>query len=274
MPRESRAVYLVRNQPQKPFPKRPLFVLLGIALAAIFGVGAWYILGLPALTVTEIDVSGTDIVPAEEVRQAVQKMLSGRMGFIVPRSNFFAVSGGRVEKELRRQFSEVALAEVNKEFPHRLVIRVEGRKLWGVYCERSPAAETRSCAYLDGEGTAYDELGNFSGWLLPLIYGSSAVRLGEPTVPKTALGFFEQAKTELAALGAHLLSLAFSTTTPDEVRLGLAEGWHIRVTFSRPIGEWLGILQAVLEKEVGARRAELDYIDLRLGSKVFYKFKQ
>ena len=272
MPRESRIVYSQKAKPPRPFPKRPLFWFAGIGLFLLLLAAAAYVANLPALAVTGIDVSGADAA-AEEIRQSVQTMLEGKFLLLIPRKNFFAVSGNHIADELRRRFPEVASVRVDKDFPHRIIIRAEGRHLWGVYCRREGTAPPAGCAYLDTDGTAYEELERFAGWLLPVIYGPAPARLGEPTVPAGILRFFGDAQSGLAGIGAKPLTLSFSTSTPDDARLALAEGWYLLVTASRPVAEWMDTLRAVLEKEIGERRSELEYVDLRFGAKVFYKFR-
>lgn len=272
MPRESRIVYAQKAKPPRPFPKRSLFWFAGIGLFLLLLAAAAYVANLPAFAVNDISVSGRD-ASAEEIREAVRAMLEGKFLLLIPRKNFFAVSGQRIADELQRQFPEIASVHVDKDFPHRIIIRAEGRHLWGVYCRREGALPPAECAYLDADGTAYEELEHFAGWLLPVIYGVSPARLGEPAVPPGMLGFFSDAQASLAGIGGKLLVLSFATSTPDDARLSLAEAWYLLVTRSRPVAEWMGTLRTVLEKEIGERRPELEYVDLRFGAKVFYKFR-
>lgn len=273
MPRGSRIHYPVKAVPPKPFLKRPPFASVILLAFAGLAVGLWYVVGLPALAINQIEVSGAT-GGAEEIRQAVEAMIAGKLWGLVPRNNFFAVSGGHMEQELRRRFPEFASVSVTKRFPQRMMVAVAGRELWGIYCERpSVTATPRGCGYLDVSGTAYEELGAFSGWLLPVIYGPEPARLGEPAVVPGTLEFFDSAKAGLVTLDGRLIAMTRSTTTPYDVRLDLAEGWYLWVTPDRPIGEWIGVLETVLAKEIGERRSELEYVDLRFGQKVFYKFR-
>lgn len=275
MLRESRIVYPGKTvKPPRAFPRRPVFILL-VALGIFgLGIGIWYVAGLPALAVNQIEVSGTtEAVPIEGIRQAAVEIISGKLWLLLPRNNFFAVSGKRIERKLRQRFPEISAVDVKKNFPHRLLVHASGRQLWGVYCERPSAPPAGGCAYLDADGLAYEELSSFSGWLLPVMYGPSAVRLGAAVVPSGRLQFFDRSKEALALLGGNLLWLSSASSTPEDVRLGLAEGWQLWVTAARPVEEWAGILKTLLEKDIGVERSRLEYIDLRFGNKVFYKFR-
>lgn len=277
MPRESRVVYPIRAKPHV-LPPRPRYIRAAvlIAIAAVAGVmPAFYFMPrLTALSMNRIEITAEASIPTDGIRVMVEEMLGGTMLAVIPRSNYFAVSSDKIEAEIRQRFPEVAFVRIEKRFPHLIVIHAKGREFWGVYCERPQNSAPFGCSYLDRNGTAYEGLAGFSGWLIPMAFGTAQVRLGEVMARPQLLEFFERAQTELSALGGHLISFDISTTTPDEVRLDLAEGWHIRVLASRPVPEWSGVLRVVLEKEIGDRRSGLEYIDLRFGDKAFYKLKQ
>ena len=275
MPSPSRIVYPVKPKARRPFPKRIAFVLLAPAALAALGGGLWYVANLPYLAVDRLEVRGARLLLPSEIEAAVRESIAGRgrWGFI-PRSNFFAVSGEAIEKRLGERFSSIEHVDVGRRFPDRLVIEVKERTLWGVYCSRGDTDEPpRSCAYLDTSGTAYEELSQFQGWLLPVIFGSGSVVLGTAPIPPATLAFFGQARAALAAVGGELLAVRLSTSTPADARLELAEGWELWVNVTRPTSEWSSALEAVLEQEIGARRPLLEYVDLRLGNKVFYKYR-
>ena len=114
----------------------------------------------------------------------------------------------------------------------------------------------------------------FEGWLLPIIYSPEPATLGQAASRPEMLEFYDQAQKAASAISGQILAMRLSTSTPDDVRLELAEGWQIWVTATRPTSEWLPVLVTVLEKDVGPRRSELEYVDLRFGNKVFYKYRK
>ena len=274
MPRESRVVYPVSIKQRKPFPPK-VFVILLTGVCVIMLAGAvWFILRLSYFRVDRIEVTGNRMLSAEGVAGAAREAIGGTLGRIIPQSNFFIISSETIERALRERFPSIESVRVSRRFPDRLLIRVSERTLWGVYCEQAALSlPPRSCAYLDTSGTAYAELSQFQGWLLPVIFGSGSVALGTAPIPPATLAFFGQARAALAAVNGELLAMRLSTSTPVDARLELAEGWELWVSTDRPIAEWSGVLQTVLAEEVGARRRELEYVDLRFGNKVFYKFR-
>lgn len=274
MPSPSRIVYPVKPKARRRFPKRIVLALGVFGGLIALGAGLWYLANLPYLSVDRIEVRGASFLPPEEIEAVLRDSIADRgwWGFI-PRNNFFAVSGEALEHTLKQQFPAIKAVRVDKHFPHRLAVAVEERTLWGVYCVAQGAESSGPCFYLDTSGTAYEELSQFEGWLLPVIYGGLPTAAGAQPVPQPTLHYFEEARDALVPLKGVLLSAAISSSTPSDVRLGLAEGWTLLVSTARPVPEWLQALETILEQEVGARRPELEYVDLRFGNKVFYKFK-
>lgn len=270
----SRVVYSRKPEPKKPIPKAIWYALAAFIALGILSAGVWYFINLPYFRVDRIDVSGVYQLPALDIERAAREALAGKQWFIFPKNNFFLISSYRTRDHLREAFPQAAKISVEKKFPNRLIVAVEERTLWGVVCTRPDAAlPPESCFYIDRRGMAYEELASVEGWLIPIIYIPEKSALGTRVVPEATLDFFNQAKGALVAINGNLILLAVSSSTPSDIRLTLSENWDILVSSSRPPSEWMKILRTVLDKDIGDKRSNLEYVDLRFGNKVFYKFK-
>lgn len=274
MPPSQRVVYAVRRKPKRPFPRWFLYFLAAVAAAAILGWGFWYGANLPYFRVSRIEVKDAAMLSPTEIEQEVRDGISGKRFFVLPADNFFLVSEYGLSERLKEKFPQLSTAEVTRVFPSGLTVRVEGRKLWGIYCNRPVATQPPvTCFYVDTRGMAYDEISGFSGWLLPVVYSARGVGAGSEAVPAAVRSFFESAAGAFSDLRLNLLWVTLSTSTPDGVRLGLDEGWEVWASTTRPVAEWAGALKMVLEQEIGDKRSRLEYVDVRLGNKVFYKLR-
>lgn len=270
----SRVVYSRKPEPKKPVSKGLWYSLTAFLALGVLGWGVWYLANLKYIRVDRIDVVGVRRLPATDIEQAGRDAVAGKQWLIFPRNNFFIISSVRVRDHLREAFPQAAEIRVEKKFPNRLIVTVGERTLWGVVCSRPNASSPpESCFYLDHAGTAYEELASVEGWLIPIIYIPEKSVIGSQAVPQETLDFFDQAKDALTPINGNLVLLAVSSSTPSDVRLTLAENWDILVSSSRPPSEWVKILRTVLDKDIGEKRAELEYVDLRFGNKVFYKYK-
>ena len=248
--------------------------MLAVLLGFLISGALVYLARLDRLRVDQVELHGLVQLRDAAVASAVREAVGGTTWGFVPRDHFFLVSGEAIEHRLRGEFPQIRKIDVNKRFPDRLIATIEERMLWGVYCVGElPRVAARPCSYLDENGTAYEELAYFEGWLLPVIYGAAAPEIGAAAVSRATIEFFEQARQALADVGAYPLGLVLSTSTPTDGALRLAEGWQLLVVMDRPIPSWFDALETLLAAEIGARRQELEYIDLRFGNKVFYKYR-
>lgn len=274
MTRGSRAVYPVRPRLRRPLP-RALWLSISVPVAGVLIAGTgWYVFTVPSLQVRTIEIEGAHQTPTAEIEESLREVLNERRWGILPAGHYLVISADRIERMLKERFPALEAVRADPRFPNRLGISITERNLWGIYCQRpDPSLRPKACAYLDRHGTAYEPLAGFSGWLLPVIYGSEPVAAGAVVVPESAVAFYEEARAALAGLGEQLLVLARASSTPEDARLGLAGGWTVVVSAERPVAEWSNVLSTVLAEEVKERRALLEYVDARFGRKVFYKFK-
>lgn len=274
MTRGSRAVYVARPRPRRPLPKSlraAILLALGLAVLALAG---WYALTAESLRIASVEVKGARQTPAAEIEQVARDALGARRWGILPAGNFFSISTDEIGRRIREGFPGLEGISAHRVFPDKLVVSISERELWGVYCQRpDPAHPPRACAYLDRRGTAYVALSGFSGWLLPVIYGSEPAAPGSAVASESLISFYAEAGRALDRLGERLLLLTRASSTPEDARLGLDSGWTVWVSVNRPVAEWSNVLATVLSEEIKERSALLEYVDLRFGRKVFYKFK-
>lgn len=264
-------------RPRKPLSRKVIAALVIVAvflLLPVLGGAFWYLTNLAYFRIGEIGVEGAALIPADDIRGAARAELAGRYWRVFPADFVLFVSGETLAQSLRERFSEIAEVGAEKRLPNRLHITIRERELWGVYCVRhDPAVPSESCFYVDMEGTAYEPLSGFEGSLLPIVYSAQELKTGERAVATETISFFSEAAAALGNIGLKPLALSLSTSTPGDGRLLLAEKWEVWISFGRPVEEWLGVLNTVLEKDIGARRKDLEYVDLRFGNKVFYKYR-
>lgn len=277
MPAPNRVVYQPKSPKagQRRFFSRKAWLSFAVVAFGTAGIGGFiYVMNLSQLRLKSVEVRGAALLSSDEIKKEVRNETSGKALYVFPKDNFLIISSKKIEEDLRRRFPQASGIAVSKKLPAALVVSVSERVFWGVYCQTAGAEVAGGpCFYIDTRGVVYDRLSGFRGLLIPVIYSSAGATLGNVAVDLAVLEFFGKARQSLAAINADLLSVALSTSTPADIRLNVDEGWYALVTSSRPVEEWLNVLKTLLDKEIGARRDQLDYVDLRFGNKVFYKYK-
>ncbi|GEM_PF-1756720 len=274
-PTNSRIDY-TSTKPKSPSrtPRRIVWGGVVTLILVLGGGGLWYLANASYIRVENIEVAGTNLLDPKVIEDAIRGELTGRRWLFLPKNNILAVSSKDLTLRLLEEFSSMAEVSIAKDFPHSIRVAIRERVLWGIYCQARPIPEKpHPCAYLDEGGTAFQEFSNVEGWLLPIIIGPATPVLGGVTVSLEMFGFFQEAKNVLDTVNVRLLSFRESTTTPEDMSLATAEGWEIRIQKNNVSSEWFPILKTLLDKEIGDKRSRLEYVDLRFGQKVFYKYR-
>lgn len=132
---------------------------------------------------------------------------------------------------------------------------------WLYWCAGGPDAEDRSCYYVNRDGILMDEAPRLRGNLFPKIYDERA----------PASSFIEE---RLLAFIRRFYDLGQFVVKSDEtLEIGWPGTMHIITTLRDDPKKVAENLALILEKEIGDRRDEVDYIDLRFGNRVYYKLR-
>jgi cell division septal protein FtsQ len=258
-------------EPKRSETRRFSFSWVGTLIAGlliVFFIAALFVFRAPTFRIKEISVGGTRFLDPAILETEARASLEGFVFWIVPRDSIFILSSHGLGEAMKQKYPSIAAIEVSKRFPARLDIQVRERSLWGISCVTGGEV----CAYIDRDGELYDTLAEVRGWIVPMIYRAPGVSSPERISPEL-MSRYTEAVESLLPSEVRILWMSEATSTPD-LRFGTAEGWEIIVPEARPVSEWALLLQSILAEEVRARRAELEYVDIRFGNKVFYRFRE
>ncbi len=284
---QSRILYTPRQPKRKKFSKERLRILLAFAgLLALIGL----CIGTVRLAYFRIrDVSVAEIPgdigmigteqDAEELKAAIDGALSGSYVLIMPKRFIFGVSGRTLEQQLLVALPRLATVSVAKQFPHGLSVSYTKRIFFGLLCNDLNKTGIRSCGYIDRAGFVYEDAPEASGSLIVKVKSDlPSVKVGthaidEQTAKQMAL--FGDGVGRIA--GLRLIAYELAVQAPDELRMHVAPpaggGFMLIVKKDDNPETILRVLRTVLDEEIKTDKSKLDYIDLRLGNKVFFKLR-
>jgi cell division septal protein FtsQ len=254
---------------------RFLFWLLSLIF---LGVCAYLLIFSPLLGIETVSVEGNQSISSEEIIIRVQEAISGNYYWYFPKNNFFLVNKQEIDSALRKNFNRLELAAIEKRFPKAVLVKVKERQPEMVWCSAGV------CYLIDKEGLVYtgtggtDEEMNSSNFLTVIDDNSRPVDIGKTTIGKDFIEYLKQ----MDALIANDLKLEIEEDyhTPALasqeifVRIKEGEGWTLKLSSGVSPDETKKIIQTLFDKELdGEKRKNLDYIDLRVKGKVYYKLK-
>lgn len=251
-------------------------VRLAVALLALIGIGAGttFVLRLPSLQIRHVSLMGAETLDQGALRDRVERHLEGTRWLLIPRGSFFLVQPDAIAADLRKDLLRIRDISIKKEFPDSLEIKIAERAFWGIFCGSGDASATPACAYIDPAGIPYERAPVPEGKLITIVRSDrTGAALGDQVVDAALMTDIRLLDEALRAAGIESPEFLVTLRVPDEIRAVASEGFAMIFSRAQSSAQSVAVVKRVLEKEIGGRRSRLEYIDLRLGSKVFYRLR-
>ena len=281
--RKRRGSVATRSLPLRESPKRETLrarrkrfrALALLAVAALFvllGYGVGYASYLPRFSIDRIEVRGASDIRPKLVEVFVATKLWDGSPALLSESNILFFPRAEIEAALRDFSSRIASVNVSREslLANALIVTVEERKPFARWCD-----SVKACFAMDSGGIVFAPASTTPTFETPYVFEGSLPEAGDPVGQAYLAG-------QLPAVLALLERLGQSSFSPERiVALGeqdysveLREGFALRVSYGGDVGAIVKNLELVAGSEaLRGKERELEYIDLRFGNRVYYKFK-
>jgi hypothetical protein len=259
----------------------------------VFKKIAFSILGLLAFMALVVYISRLGILNISD-KTVVEQQTSGKYLRLFPKTNILIYPQNSIKNELQNKFKRlqnIKISIINNRVLEISVSERASKYIWCVADSPSPLDSSttdnssQKCFYLDADGFVIDEAPFFSGNVYFKFYGSSSLDIN------TSQGsyFSEQNFKQLISFSDVLMSLDLKPVAiyigdngDIEVYLGNGSSAMIgpRIMFNtssdfQSVAENLetALTTEPLQTEFKNKYSSLQYIDLRYGNKVYYKFR-
>jgi hypothetical protein len=163
-----------------------------------------------------------------------------------------------------------------------LDISVEERNAIGVWCDKPRTyadidadlrRQTSVCFYFDKYGVIFEQAPKSTGSLILAVEDERNFdpSLGATVLTSAEITFFEEAKG-LISRNFPFNAQLFIITQKSEFEFITSENWRVLLNKNETPEYQLSNLKYLLDEEIKNRRPELDYVDLRLGNRIYYKY--
>jgi len=269
-----RSSILKKRRPEK---KRKFSrFLFWVLLLGFSGVSLYLLFFSPFLEVESISVEGNEDVPASEISGQIEKSLDGKYFRFLSRKNYFLIRTGDIERALAGSGKLLELESIRKNFPNSLTVRVVERKALLVWCSGGVCYFADSDGFVFGGVPELEEEIEEQNFLVVVDDSARPIEIGKT---KINLAYLENL-SNLAYILKSDFNLAGSEYfhTPgmasQEINLKTTEGWVLKASLAGPAEETKKIMETLFEKDLNEEaRKKLDYLDLRVKNKIYYKTK-
>lgn len=256
-------------------------VLLVFVVVIIIGI-FWWLLRLPEVVVSEIRIHGNTITKTEEIQAIAEDRLSGTYFYFVPKNSEFFLPKQKIKKDIESAFPRVKETSVSFRFGEVLVIDIEERKPHALWCGPwylNTEEEFGHCYFLDEKSFVYAKAPDFTGHIFFTYFGV----LEGATAPSTPIGHAYMNETDFGSIEVFLdafeeigyIPVSFTKLDGEDVSVRMKSGAEVRYGRDMRLSVVLDNLQSAVESEAfqDILQQDIEYIDLRFGSKVYYKLR-
>jgi len=247
-----------------------LFLLLLAGIIYFLFFSEW-------LQVGKIMVEGNRTIDKKLILDVVEPYLHKKVFFIFPSNNFFFIPTYRIEDEISSDFKRIGLVKAERGFPNSLAIRVEEKKAVLLFCGNG------GCVWVDEEGVAYNKssyaeaLADSGEVVIVQDNSNSSLEAGQAVTTAAYVDFANRLWHAFPdKIAKELAYLSTPLPSAEEIRANTKEGFLVYFDITADLDRSLALLKKVIDEEItgkGGQTACLDYIDLRVSDRVFYKMK-
>jgi cell division septal protein FtsQ len=237
-----------------------------------------YFVNLPKYQIEKVEVKGVLLTNESSIREAVLKEISGDYLFIVPKSYEWLYPRGKIRKKIEMMPSVLeATLDLDRK-TQTLAIEIVERKQEYVWCApwiEGEGSATRQCFYMDKDGLIFTKAPLFEGQVFLTFSGliDPESPVGENFLPSKHMADLLEFIGNLRSQGLSVASVNAISTR--EVHIRLASGTDIIITLEESLETVTKSIKTLLQsddfKNASGGINALSYIDLRYGSKAFWK---
>lgn len=263
-----------------------------LALLALAGL-LYLVFWSPFFKIKKWSVEGEGFTATAQAQELVNRTLQEKIWRVIPKDNLIVFSSKKIISQILADFPESQSVKVDKDIFKGIKIVIKGRQPAAIWCRSSadfifvgsqatstdkglslPPSE--QCFFADSEGLIFREAPAISGTLLPTFFSQSAqdFGVGEQVIASSTLLFSGQLKKQLRGMDIDLLGFVDGASGSQELAVITNEGWVAYFNINRSSSVQIKSLMALLESsDIKAKRvsSSLQYIDLRMSSKAYYK---
>lgn len=262
-------------------------VLFGIILFIILFTSSSYIFNRYRFQIHSIEVSGEQAVDENTVKQIVQEKISGKYLFLFKKSNKLFFPRVAIKKQIQSEIPRIDTINI-KSLNEVLTISITERSGEYLYCAEGLTEGEKilndTCYFMDNTSFVFSKAPYFSDNVYFKIYAyvnEPDNVLGKKVFEDKYLERIIIFKNNLEKIGIVPIAINVTEEGNDFLTLESRGGVNApRILIKRAdnlenaFSDLFTFMQdEKINKEINSKYKNLDYINLRFGNKIYYKFR-
>ena len=245
------------------------------------------------LTIRAIIIEGNSVVETKKIEATVVNVLEGRYFFLFSRLNIVIYSRKQIKELLLNNFKRIENVSVKATDFTSIKIIVKERSSYALWCkvveietEESIIETKETCYFLDKEGFIFATAPDFTGNIFFKYFSFTENKNTSDESPIGSQFLTKKEFLEVDLLRSFFLSdqsiltldskkpVALTIVNDKDLELTLSDGSRYLFSRDQDVSKMLTNIQSIFSSDIfNEEDSKIDYIDLRFGNKVYYKFK-
>ena len=212
--------------------------------------------------IKEIKISGNRKISTQEIRDIIEEKINKKK-FLFISKNFFLTDFDDA-KQIIEEFPAAGGVILKRKFPNKVIIDIEERTPVGIWCQSDD-----NCYYIDKEGVIFEK----TKYKRELVINSEKeIIFGQKIIKEESLKDILEIHNELKDIELDVQD--FNILDQGEKLVADIDKWEIYFNLLENVSDQLFNLKLLLKEKIPPEQREnLEYIDLRFGSRIFYRNK-
>lgn len=268
------------REPKKPLPLktrrrriRAAIVIGGIVAFALLLYGVHWCSYLPSVRIQDVSVRGAMLQDPDDVAAFARAQLNDGANHFIARDNIFAYPKEQIRAAIARTFPRLKSVRLGRggAFGTTLIVNVDERSAYAMWCAD---ASKSACFVMDEGGLIFANTERAGKPQLPYVFIGgidASTAIGTVFLPDNLKGVLDLLQRMREA---RFMPLSLHVLDDQDYTIDLENGFTIKASFKQDIDTIVHNLELVsVSPALRGKEADLEYIDLRFGNRVYYKFK-
>lgn len=246
-----------------------------LTVLAVILAAAYFIFVSDFFEVKNLKLSGNAEVKSEELEKFIFDEIRRSRIYSDLRGDMLLMGADRLEKIISNRFNIVRKVEVRKKYPNELEISISEKSITAIWCRAF-------CYWLDEEGVVFEPFSKnesvkagSNDAMMVLDDENTPLKIGDKVADKNFLDFARIVRRSLKdELSLDYDNLKTPGVITDEIWVQTRQNWRIFFNVKGDAEEEVLLLKQILKEKITPDELKkLEYIDLRIKDKVFYRTK-
>ncbi len=251
--------------------KREMIIFWSFFGIAFFSI-AWSFLMSPFFKITEIKLPENNFITGNDIKRLISSSIPLNLG-----ENLILLPKNKIKSDLTAAFPAITNIDIKKELFHDLIINFEKRIQIGIWCHPvGGRPEGDNCYYIDKEGVIFKEAPLTEGALILKIkdFEKKEISLGDQVLNNDRLKFITEFNNKIVEKNRFkIMEFKIRFSENFDLEAVTDRGWSIYLDQKQDPALEANNLFTILSEAIKTNDTKLEYVDLRIPSRIFYKLK-